>query len=104
MAADGTVFTADEVQAALDEVEMAMAVLGGELDRTSSIVRREMNTELHDHVAEPVQRGFGRTVDSIPYLREDAQDDQHSGVRLPPTGERPLRSLALPGAFSAERT
>ncbi len=104
VAADGTVFTEDEVRAAAEQVEMAMAVLNGELDRTSSIVGREMKTELREHVADPVRRSFGQTVDSIPFLRDPARDDQHSGLRFPPTGERPLRSHARPGALHGERT
>lgn len=103
VAADGTTFTEGEVREALQEMETALAMLNGNLDRTGSILRREMQSELHDHLTVPIERSFGKTVDSIPFLRGDAQDDQHSGVR-PPTGERPLRSHALPGAFHAERT
>ena len=104
VAADGTVFTEDEVREAVREMEMAMGVLNGNLERTGSILRREMQTELREHVTEPVERGFGRTNDSIPFLRPAPQENEHSGTDIPPSGERPLRSHALPGAFHAERT
>jgi len=103
VAADGTVFTEAEVLAAVGQMNSAFAVLNSELDKTGAILSREMRTEVRDHIAAPVRRGFGTTVESIPFLRDEAQGDQHSGVR-PPTGERPLRSHALPGAIHAERT
>jgi hypothetical protein len=105
VAADGSVFTEDEVRDAAEQMGLAMAVFGRTLDRTTRAVQSELTGELRDHVREPLREGLGRGVHSIPFLRPRGGDQEHSGnLPRPPAGERPLRSRALESAHFGERT
>lgn len=105
VASDGSVFTEQEVRAATEQMEVAMAVFGRTMDRTTQAVRTEVTEELRDHVQDPLREGLGRSVNSIPFLRPRGGDQEHSGIiPIPPAGERPLRSRALEGAHIGERT
>ena len=108
VAEDGTTYSEAEVRAAAEQVEMAMAVFGRTMDRTTRAVRSEVTGELNEHVTEPLREGIGRSVNSIPYLRPRKGDEEHSGM-IPDRhdlheGERPLRSRALESAHTGERT
>jgi hypothetical protein len=98
---DGQSYTEAEVRAATEQMEMAMTMLSHAVDRTSSIVRSEMNQELRQHVTDPLQEGFGRAVRSIPYLRPVPREDGHSGLLSPLRGPN-AHGLDMTG--SLERT
>lgn len=105
VAADGTVYTEAEVQAATEQMEMAMAVFGRTMDRTTRAVRSDLTGDLREFVSDPLREGLGRSVNSIPFLRPRGGEQEHSGnIPEPPAGERPLRSRALEGAHIGERT
>jgi hypothetical protein len=97
VAADGTVYSDAEVEAAAAEVEVALSVLSETMERTGRRLQHEMNTELREHLNDPLRQGFGRTLRGIPYLRPRSSEE-HSGILIPPRDDahRPL-GVALPG-------
>jgi hypothetical protein len=91
-------FSDTEVQAAAEEMEMAMAMLGRTMQRTSRRLQEEMNAGVRETLNDSFRQGFGRTVNQIPYLRPSNVDEEHSGIHIPPRDElhRTL-GVALPG-------
>ncbi len=84
---DGVRYPRAEVEAAVEELETALAVLDHTMQRTGSIVREEVRTEWKENVTEPLLQGFGRTVRSIPYLPPRTKNVEHSSASFPPRGE-----------------
>jgi hypothetical protein len=91
-------FSDAEVQAAAQEMEMAMAMLRQTMQRTSRHLQEEMNTGVRQTLDESFRQGFGRTFDQIPYLNPTSTNEEHSGTSIPPRGgiHRSL-GVALPG-------
>jgi hypothetical protein len=87
-----------EVQAAAQDMEMAMAVLRQTMQRTSRQLQQEMTNGVRETLNESFRQGFGRTLDQIPYLNRSSTNEEHSGIPIPPRGEfhRSL-GVALPG-------
>jgi hypothetical protein len=91
-------FSDSEVQAAAEEMEMAMAMLGQTMQRTSQRLQREMSNGVRETLDDSFRQGFGRTLNQIPYLKRTPDDEEHSGIPIPPRDElhRTL-GVALPG-------
>jgi hypothetical protein len=91
-------FSDAEVQAAEQELETAMAMLGATMQRTSRRLQQEMKTGVRDPLENSFRQGFGRTVNQIPYLNPTNATEEHSGISVPPRDEahRTL-GVALPG-------
>jgi hypothetical protein len=91
-------FSDTEVQAAAEEMEMAMAMLGQTMQRTSQRLQREMSNGVRETLDDSFRQGFGRTLNQIPYLKRTPDDEEHSGIPIPPRDElhRTL-GVALPG-------
>lgn len=98
VAQDGTSYSESEVRAAEEELEMAMAMLGQTMRRTSKRLQQEMNAGMRETLDESFRQGFGRTLQEIPYLNRPDNNEEHSGMTIPPRDEhhRTL-GVALPG-------
>lgn len=98
VATDGTAYSESEVRAAEEELEMAMAVLGQTMRRTSERLRQEMDAGVRETLDDSFRQGFGRTLRQIPYLNRTQTNEEHSGILIPPRDEhhRTL-GVALPG-------
>lgn len=91
-------FSDAEVQAAEQELEMAMAMLGQTMQRTSRRLQQEMTTGVRDTLNDSFRQGFGRTVNQIPYLNNSNDTEEHSGISIPPRDEAHRNlGVALPG-------
>ena len=94
-------YSQDEVEEAVEDVKMAMAVLSRTVgQKTADVLRSEMQTEVGDRIQSPLREGLRRGVRSIPYLIPDAGNDQHSRILSPPRA----RPEVLEMATSLERT
>jgi len=91
-------FSDAEVQAAAQEMELAMAMLSHTMQRTSRHLREQMNEGVRETLNNSFRQGFGRTIDQIPYLKSSNTTEEHSGISIPPRdeGHRTL-GVALPG-------
>lgn len=98
VASDGTPFSESEVQAAAEEMEVALAVLSQTMQRTSALLQEEMNSTVREPLNDSFRQGFGRTLRDIPYLNRPDTSEEHSGINIPPR-DALHRSLgvALPG-------
>lgn len=87
-----------EVQAAAEEMQVALAMLGQTMQRTSARLQQEMNSSVRAPLDDSFRRGFGRTLHEIPYLNQTSDQEEHSGIPIPPRDEihRTL-GVALPG-------
>jgi hypothetical protein len=91
-------FSDAEVEAAAQEMEMAMAMLGQTMQRTSRRLQQEMNTGVRETLNDSFRQGFGRTVNQIPYLKPSNTTEEHSGIHIPPRdGLHRTLGVALPG-------
>ena len=98
VAHDGTAFSESEVQAAAQEMEMALAMLSQTMQRTTALLQEEMNSGVRERLNNSFRQGFGRTLRDIPYLNQPDTSEEHSGIYIPPR-DALHRSLgvALPG-------
>jgi hypothetical protein len=98
VAHDGTPFSESEVQAAAQEMELALAMLSQTMQRTSVRLQEEMNSGVREPLNNSFRQGFGRTLRDIPYLNRPDTSEEHSGINIPPR-DALHRSLgvALPG-------
>lgn len=91
-------FSDAEVEAAAREMEMAMAMLGQTMQRTSRRLQQEMTDGVRETLNESFRQGFGRTVNQIPYLKSTSTTEEHSGITIPPRdGRHRTLGVALPG-------
>lgn len=90
-----------EVQAAAAEMEMAMAMLGHTMQRTSVRLQEEMNSSVRQPLHDSFRQGFGRTLREIPYLTPPSDHEEHSGILIPP---RDVLHRTLGDALPGERT
>jgi len=98
VAQDGTPFSESEVQAAAQEMELALAMLSQTMQRTSARLQQEMNSGVREPLNNSFRQGFGRTLRDIPYLNQPDTSEEHSGINIPPRDalHRTL-GVALPG-------
>jgi hypothetical protein len=98
VAQDGSVYSESEVREAEEELEMAMAMLGQTMRRTSRRLQQEMQSGVRQTLDDSFRQGFGRTLQEIPYLNRPSTNEEHSGIPIPPRdeGHRTL-GVALPG-------
>ncbi len=91
-------YSESEVQAAAAEVQIALAMLGQTMQRTSRRLQEEMNSGLYEPLNDSFRQGFGRTLHEIPYLNRSSEEEEHSGISIPPRDalHRTL-GVALPG-------
>ncbi|RKZ12584.1 hypothetical protein DRQ53_14585 [bacterium] len=91
-------YSESEVQAAAAEVQIALAMLGQTMQRTSRRLQQEMSSGLYEPLNDSFRQGFGRTLHEIPYLNRSSEDEEHSGISIPPRDalHRTL-GVALPG-------
>ena len=101
VAHDGTPFSESEVQAAAQEMELALAMLSQTMRRTSVRLQEEMNSGVHEPLSNSFRQGFGRTLRDIPYLNRPDTSEEHSGNNIPP---RDALHRALGVALPGERT
>ena len=82
----------------VEEMEIAMALLGRTMQRTTQRLQQEMSEGVRDTLNDSFRQSFGKTLNQIPYLNPSNDDEEHSGISIPPRDDlhRTL-GVALPG-------
>ncbi len=76
-------YSAAEVEAAAEELKIALALVSQNLDRASGLV----GSQLRGHIADPVFKSMGKGIQAVPLRGFRPEADEHSSYLIPHRSE-----------------